>query len=272
MISEAIKTIQGLAQEAQTAKILPITGLPDHLYAVATPTGTIEIHELKPASRLVYLDLIDDLIAMGRKHFDDSINATGRMTCFYSETEVRLVFDHTRGREAAVVKLQPTSEYEFFLRRTNTPLIEVKDLRQALRVQLRKCYSDSALIDQVSSLAFTNTDQGSVTADRGKESLGRALLQQVEKPDQLPDPYQEFAVRKYGNSDLDVRYGLQCLLDPDTATRRWLLQPLEDSWIQFNADNMELIGNQLRNGFANTSVRVFQGLFLQPSPSSDAEG
>jgi hypothetical protein len=73
----------------------------------------------------------------------------------------------------------------------------------------------------------------------------------------------------YKNADLDVRFGIQCALDPDAASRRWFLQPLDDSLIDFKQSNADLIRGRLEAGLKDAGVRVFQGAFEQVGSADD---
>ena len=70
-----------------------------------------------------------------------------RILCFYARDQVQLIWDPSDGREHTTVPLVQTEEFKFFAERLKSPLIEVKDLRHALRVKLRKTYADAALVD-----------------------------------------------------------------------------------------------------------------------------
>lgn len=259
MIAEAIKQIESTVQASLRPKVMQLPGEPPHVLHIAMPNGALVRHEVTPHPRVVKLELLDDLIALGRNHFDDSVQSANRMMIVYNSLFVELVFDHSTCRERARLDLFVTSEHDFFSKRLNAPLIEVAELRAALRHDLRATYRGDRLVEQVSKLEFRDTDTGSVNVQRGRESLGRSIEQQVAEPEDLPDPFQEFYVRKYANADLDVRLPLQCALDPDTKTRRWFLKPLEDSWIEYEHKALDVIGQRLREAFADTGVRVYQG-------------
>ena len=261
VIKEAMQQVQEMAQKALRPEIKHLPGDPPHVVHITKPDGTLERVELTPGYRDLIISRIDDLIAIGKAHFDDKIKTKQRLLITYNKDRVTLIFDHSTGHEKAFIPLISSEEYKFFCERRNQPLIDVNDLRMALRIDLRKTYKDAKLIDQISKLDFNNLDRSSTSAERGRESMGRSIEQQVATPEDLPDPYQVFSIRKYTNPDLDVRFDLQCALDPDVNSRRWFLKPIEDSFIEFDSKVADLIGNKLRTEFKDSEVTVYEGTY-----------
>ncbi len=267
MIEQGISKVEQLVKEGLKPVFTRIVGDPAHVAYLYDPKGNkMERVELTPGKRSLVLANVADLIALGKTHFDATVRESARMLCFYNDENVTLVWDHVNGRESAVVPLATTEEYDFFEKQRTSPLIEVAELRHWLRVKLRKTFSSPDLVEQVSKLAFVDQNTGQVAVNRGKESMGQSINQQVQEPDNLPDAFQTFTVRKYANPDMDIRFPVQCVLDPDTKTRRWYLQPTEDSWIDFDAAHAKVIGDQLRSAFKGTGVDVYEGTYEQAQP------
>lgn len=261
MLKEAIDRIVNLGQSALMPTIINVPGSPPHVQWYTDGDGQLKRLDVPPPSRFVRLSRLDDLIALGQEHFDAEVGGQKRMTCFYNREQVRLVWDHANGREGARMSLVLTDEYKFFLDAFGSPLMDVKSLRHALRFKLRKTFDSPDLVAQVSSLDFATAARQSAAADRGKESFSRDVQQAVMDDTKLPHEHQTFNVRAFSNPDLDMRFPIECILDPDPASARWMLKPLEDSLIEFEANTLGVIGKRLREGFKDTPVRVFEGSF-----------
>lgn len=266
MISEGIAAVKGLVEKAFDPKIVQVPGKPPHLIYLAGKDGALIANEIPSGARYIPLLTIEDLCAMANQHFDTAVREGKRLAIFYDSGSVDLIFDFANGRERAQVKLHTTDEYKFFEARAQSPLIEVKDFRQALRFTLRKCYADAKIIEQVSSLGATTIAGGKTTVARGAESFSKEVQQQVAEPDSLPDPYQTFSVRKYANPDLDVRAPIQFAIDPDLDTRRWFVKPLQDSMIAFDQGIVDIIGARIRQAVKEAGVPVYQGAYTQKTP------
>lgn len=260
MIEEGISKIARLVENQHEATVITIPGESPHVVRLQLRDGSIDTIELKPPDRRIWMTSIDDLVDLAVQHFDASVKDNDRQLITFTQNEIVLHFDYTLGRECAYLPLTPTKEFTFFesCHRGNGQL-EVKQLRTALRYDLRKCFDDPNLVAQVSSLSTTGLDNKQANADRGRESLGRQISAQVDNPDKMPDELQEFAVRRYSNPELDVRYQLQCILDPDAATSRWILKPIEDSYTAFIDKTMELVRTKLTQ---DNPVRVLAGCFV----------
>jgi hypothetical protein len=260
MIAEGIEKLRELCNKAWKPEIIRLPGDDPRRIYHTTPSGALEHIELGPPPRVLVVQTIEDFTSIVT---GEHLHANDQMAVFYNESSARLVFHHQDGAEFAWIKFDSTDEFDFFAQQAESPGIEVDALATALKRRIRKCYRDAALVNEVSSLNFMNRDGQSVSVDRGKESMGRSIIQEVEEPANLPDPYQTFHVRRFANHDLDVRFPLVCALDPDTKGRRWTLAPLEDSWIDFKAMTLTHIRDTLRTALKDTGVPIYQGSWGQ---------
>lgn len=266
MIQEAMIWIEAVTKKALTRGFKRRPGDPPHVVFTENVDGSLEVGEVVPGYREIAVGRIDQLIAMARSHFDYNVKTDNRQLITYNPSRIELVFDYTTGRERAYVSLEQSEEHQFFDRRRNNPAIEVSDLRKALRMELSETFSSVALVDQISALTFNNQNRTSIQAGRERESLGRSVEMTVDHPANLPDPFQVFQVRKYTNPDLDVRYPLTCLLDPDQETKRWSLQPFSHSWLAYESMVMDLIGQRLREELDGSGITIIEGQFNQEQP------
>lgn len=258
MIAEGIKELRALADEARRPTLVQVPGDPPHVKRMAMPDGTLQTLDLDPPYRRITIERLEDLISMGLEHFDQRVKQDGRLICFYDDHSVQLLFDSENGREHASVLLESSEEHLWFLQRLASPLLEVRDLRHALRVTLRACHDDPRLVEQVSSLAFDGRETAGQTIGRGQESMGRSVLQEVQQPANLPEETQHFNVRRWINPDLGVRWRVDCVLDPDMNARRWFLRPIADSWAAYLQSSLDVVGSRLRDVFED-KIPVYQG-------------
>lgn len=262
MIEEAITKLVTLADEARNPKILKVEGDPPNLRRIISPGGEVETIKLEPGYRTVHLQRIEDLVELGKKHFDPAVRGAGRMVCLYTHDAVELLFDSDNSRERACLRLEASDEHKFFDHSIESPLMSVQDLRHAMRITLRGCGIDKNLIEGVSRLAFDARDQQQVKIGRGAESMGKAITQEVQQPEELPDENQVFHLRRWINHDLNFRLPVCCVLDPDLASRRWFIQPIADSWARYEQDSLEVVGGRLHNAFEEI-IPVYQGVWQQ---------
>lgn len=266
MIMEAMQWIEAVAKKALTRGFKRRPGDPPHVVFKEKVDGSLEQTTVVPGYREIAVGRIDHLIAMARSHFDHDIKTGNRQLITYNSGRIELVFDYTTGRERAYVALEQTMEHQFFERRRHNPQIEVADFRKALRLELSETFDNPELINQVSALTFNHLSRMDVQAGRERESLGRSVELSVDQGIVAPDALQEFRVRKYTNPDINVRYPLVCVLDPDKETKRWSLQPREGSWLSYESMVMDLIGSRLREDLKDTGITIIEGQFNQEQP------
>lgn len=265
MIQEALAHVWQQAQEANRPTVFQLDTDPTHIHRIAHVDGHVEVVETPPEPRLLQVDRLADIINLANERhlLDRSPEADEdvlRRAIFYNPFEVTLVFNTANGREHARLPLNTTDEHMWFMQRITEPQQEPKELATALRLKLRRCYDDAKLIEQVSSLRSRAEGEAHKVHSRTSESWGKSVTEQIADEHTLPDPYQTFSVRRYRNPDLDVRHKVQFALDPDTNTLRWLVYPLEDSWIDYLEAAVELVGDRLRENIT-ADVPIYRGTF-----------
>lgn len=268
MIAEAIQHVEEQTRKALGVEVLNIPGAPAHVRYLRIGEKLEKI-ELDPGPRTLVLETVADLIALANNHFDADVAAGyeagvkgGRMVCVYDAQRVVLTWDHTNGRESAIVPLRASAEMVFFLDRVANPSIQPKDLREALRYVLTDTMDPTALerlVKQVSNVVFQANEAGAVNLDRRGESMGATIARNVQMDAGLPDERQTFSVRPFRNPDLGARFPLTCILDPDHANRRFYLRPLENSLTALQQSAADFVGGLLRDGLKEAGVPVYQG-------------
>jgi hypothetical protein len=264
-LAGAVDRVRVLADQARRPTVLRLPEDPAHVSYLCAGDGSVKRVEATPGDRTITLATLDDLIALAKSPFDTAVKEAGRQLVVYHAGGVSLIFDHWNGRERAVVQLHETDEWGFFEERGANPVVSVSALRQALRSRLRECLSEdhlAKLVQQVSQMDTQAVAAGQVSVARGKESLGQSVLQQVVTTE-MPEELQTFSVRRYANPDLNVRHPLTCLLDPETASRQWRLEPVEGSWLEAGQRAVDLVGARLREALNGSGVPVYQGTYEQ---------
>jgi hypothetical protein len=261
MIEQALEFLKKQAVSAAKAEIRHLPGDPEHLYRVLHPDGDVTGLELDPPVRRLAVLRLEDLIAMAAEPFDQAMSDPGRRAVFYDHQQVELVFDTRDGRERATLMLHWSDQADFFARRRDKPTISVRDLRFALRITLEECFDNPHLIKQVSAIDFRNTDAGGATIDRGKESLGRTIHQEINAVEGMPDETQMFELSLWADPDLVFKLPLRCKLDPLVQERAWFLKPVDRSWESFQRESLEHLRSKLVTGLKDKGVKVYEGRF-----------
>jgi hypothetical protein len=259
MLKELYDAVVNRTTEVTKGEFVKRPGDPPHVIHVRTAAGFTR-QEVDPPVRQVALARLDDLISLAKKHFDSTLDPA-RMAVFFEDSMVQLIFDTITGYERATLHMAVSIEHRFFLNRIAGPSIPVKDLRRALRFDLTKCFDNELLIQQVSSLEITENGQTQVSAGRGSESLGKSVLSEARAAAGMPNERQTFNVRRYSNPDLDFRFPVECLLDPDTANAQWILAPRQDSFLKYCQDSLNVIEHRLRVGLEGMPIPIYQGSF-----------
>lgn len=270
MIEQAIAHVWKQAQEANRPQVIQVPGDPAHVHRLVHIDGTVERIENEPRPRRLTVERLEDIIELANnRHRLDRSEADNedvlRRVVFYNEDEVMLAFNTANGREFARLPLIESDEHKYFAARRYEPRQEPKALATALRLTLRRCYDDAKLIDQVSSLRSRAEQEGHRQTSRTSESWGKSVTAEVHDDGNLPDPYQEFHVRRYRNPDLNVRHRVLFALDPDTSSLTWLVYPLEDAWLDYHEASVELVGDMLRQAI-EADVPIYRGVFSPLGP------
>jgi hypothetical protein len=264
MIEDGIRKIEELVESSRRTQILHLPGDPSHVNYVVNRDGSRERMVAEPGVRSVQLETIADLTKLATDHFDPKIRSNPEQQIITYSTngvggEVRLWFDCGQMRETAYVQLEPTEEFLYLLSRVNDPRVEVDDLVDALRLVLRKTFSDPHLIEQVSTLSFTDTDHQGVAVKRGSASIRASILKEVEKPADLPEEYQTLSVRKFANHDLDIRHRMECVLDPHPKSRRWFFRPTPDGMVEYEQAVQRHVRQVVQEGIGEAPIRLYHG-------------
>lgn len=267
MIEQAMKFVQTLADSARKPHIVHVPDDPPHVSLLCMPDGTVQRLVAAPGARTVTLYRIEDLVSLANTHFDKDIDAAGKMAIFHDAHQAVLVFDTGTGRETAVVNLIESDESRFFGDRLKEPLVGVAELRRALRYVLPETQdpTDIELLEkQVGCLGTEQRNAAEQVSRRDRESLGVSVTMAVAEKKDMPRPEQRFNVRPFHNPDLPARFPVDCLLDPEPTTNKWLLWPLRSSWWQFLGESTAYVRREIV-GTLKKGIPVYTGRFaVQP--------
>jgi hypothetical protein len=262
-LRELVSFVREQAIKDLEPKFVGIPGGPPHVQFERTPTGLVPI-KVEPHPRSIQLARITDLVELAKAPPKDLPGGWDGHAAIFLETErVTLVFDMRNRRERAHVELAFSDEMAFFQERCDAPAISIDNLRTAMRLVLTKCGISPVLIEQVSKLEINTQGSFAKQVGRGTESMGQSINQAVASAVTLPDERQTFQVRVYENEDLDIRFPLECILDPDAAHRQWILKPIADSMSELYRSTMDVIEvGRLRKELHETGIPIYRGSVL----------
>lgn len=263
MIKEAIDFVLGEGRKTVTPEFMQIKGDAPHVFYLRKADGSIERVEttLSPATATL------ETVSAFTRFIDDTHGGVGvfkveKPAVFLTQGGALYVPDTQTGRTAAKLPLLASEEVGFFDARDKAPLVDPVELRYALRVTLCDAGVGPKLIEQVSKVDFAAATQANVSLDRGRESLGNAVQRQVQSAVGLPDEQQVFSVRMFANADMDFREPLRCLLDPEAASRRWLLKPL--NLVEFKAKALKVVEDVIEGQIdEDIDVPIYRGVWLR---------
>ena len=233
MIKEALEFLLDKGRNSRTPHLLDVPGDPTHIKRIIDADGKVQEITLDPGPRFINCKRLSDIIDLINANLDFT---KGPMFVCVCADRVDLVLDTKNGRERARLELLHTEELSFFRNRIEEPRIDPRDLRTALRYKLRDTMDESSLaglIEQISKYNLNIVSQENVSVDRGGESLGRQVQSEANAPVGMPQEIQRFLIRPWANHDLESRYPIECILDPDSSSKRWILYPIESSLIRF---------------------------------------
>jgi hypothetical protein len=257
-LADGLKAVQVLATEADKAEFVRRPGDPPQIVHLRH-CGTMTRQEVDPPNRLLDLLRIDDLISLGREHFDAGVAAAKRMAVFFDCRGAVLIFDTRNGYEQAVVRFVSSQEHDYLEDCLEQRSIPVSELRDELRIKLAKALPTAKLIEQIAALDSDRTERGTAAVGAGRESIGRSIVSQVVNPAGMPDPIQTFMVRRWANADLPERYPVVVLLEPNARELSWLLAVQQDGWQDYQDKALEYVERRLRGGLDGTGIPIYQG-------------
>lgn len=255
-----IESVWKKSRENHLAEVRKLDGDPNHIKRIFRPGGIMEVLESYPQNRRIRVLTVADLIAQANKPFDSRMasDAKKRLITVCSDN-VYLFYNTEKGLEWAVLALVQSEEYGFFAERCSEPMIGVKEFRTALKYQIRSTFGEDTLIEQIGDIGFGNQAGNNQAASRGSESLGKSIVAEAnsESSAGLPDERMTFSVRMWQNADLDARFPIECQLDPDPQSQRWICYPNRDSMANFVSVNTDMVAKRIAQEVKD--VQILQG-------------
>ena len=266
MLKEVFEAIFKKGDESKKPEVFPSLGEPAHIKRVMLADRTLQIIEVEPGIRALGCYRLADIASQLQGRL-----ASERMILTVSFAGVRLFFDTTNGRESILLLLNKTQEMDFIHARQATPEISVDAFRSALRYELTETMLEerlSQLTRQVSNLRFAAEKDEGRNLDRASESMGASVNTKAEGTEGMPDERQRFMIRPWRTDDLDFRYPIECILDPDTAQMRWRLVPLEHSLVEFEKLCLDEILQRLEpeTSKLGAKLEIITGVYQQDQP------
>lgn len=184
MTKEALALLQETAVKAAAANRLDLPG--DGRKAYLNLGGKVKEIDIPPKVREHQFRRLDDLIDMANLYAEND----GRPVVWHDQNGVILVLDDADRRDRGTFPLEITPQLQtLMMLEKQQPQMTQKELIRLLRTQLNL---DSAAIAVFRRIDWSTSTAGSGTVERGRESLGRSIEQQVKgagdpRIDQHPD-------------------------------------------------------------------------------------
>lgn len=250
MIEQAIKHVAEEAVKRDKPELRHIEGDPDQVRRVFRAGEDVGRLELDVPNRRIKAQTIGGF-ATAAAMLGDVTSAV-----FYTADTVEMIVDTGDGYERVALDLVLSREAKFILdiNKAGLKAFAVQDLRDVLRYTLYNAYDDPNLIKQVSNISFKDQSTTTVSTERGKESLGKDITQEVMDSVALPNEIQTFNLIMWANIQLAARFPVQVILDPNPAHQQWIVAPIQESVDQFIGNQLECLGVVLAKSLADAGL------------------
>lgn len=217
MSAEAIREIERLVKAAQTPTFVGIHGFPAHKVA-HIEGGKATIIDADPKPLAVAAATPAEFVRFVSDHqFPES-------ETYYSPKGMVFVRDAATRRDRATCALPLTEPFRWLTEKSSAAM-DAKSFVRLLRVTLRECFSDAdhAKLSAVRRLKWGTNATAEVEVSRGRESMSRAVVNDVEGIGGLPDEF-SLGVRVFENIPQSVV--IKCALEIDPSEQTIRLTPL----------------------------------------------
>jgi hypothetical protein len=213
MFDKAIERIQQTAQQAAAVTVHPIPG--DDSRVIIAQNGTHKFHTVPPAKRWHRVCTLDDLTTAAEKWLAD--------VCWHNYAEITLVIDDADRRDYVRMALEPHEQWAAVCNLPAT--LSQKAILRWLKITMFGALEDEALPAALATVTFNRSNTGSSTVEHGKESLGRAVENEVQGTTQIPETFR-VNVPIFANAYETHRVSVRLSLEIDTTAETFTVAPL----------------------------------------------
>jgi len=179
--AEAIKEIERLTRAAAHVEFSRPDDFPADKIVQCNPDGSAEIIDVPFNRHAITIDTPDEFA----RFVDDHKTEDSRV--FYDENGLTFIFSLDGKRDhRAHCPMGFTDEFKWLKNRSDQAMGQPNFVR-LLRIDLRRCLPDSALLSIVRNLNFNTGAQGAGNLQHGKESLGRSITAEVRGETAIPE-------------------------------------------------------------------------------------
>ena len=228
MLKELFEAVQQAALAARQPTITPLPGH-ERAYIRSDAHGDRVDEAPPPPTDLTVVRLPDfiDVVKSGKYGSTGVISVDADGAVWHT--------NHLDPTANARVRMHlPISfEWGWFSSRVNVSraVIAGKELYDLLRTQLSQTMYDAELIRRVANLVVRRETTTTEQHARARESISRAITDEVQEPESLPDEDQGFYLRMWDSPDVDARQRVQCLVRVDLASQQWIVWTRPESFV-----------------------------------------
>lgn len=187
--AEAIQEIERLTNETKRVGFCRPDGLPKHLVYQTGPEAQCELVEVPIGPHNITLETPDEFVAFVTAHTEPA-GPGGRQTAprvFYTANGLDFIFDLNAPRQDHARCPMPFTAEFTWLRDKSGAMLNQKAFVRLLRIDLRRCFTDSNLLALVRNLKWKVGADTAGDVQHGRESLGRAIQAEVRGESSIPE-------------------------------------------------------------------------------------
>jgi hypothetical protein len=216
MNAQALKLLQDTAVQSEAAVKLDLPG--DGRTEYFSQGGVVREINIKPANRKHTFRRLDDLMDMATLYAEND----GHPVIWHDQGQVTLILDDQDRRDVGKFPLEVTPQFRAIAALEQNPnWLTQKELVRLLRVTLQL---DAAAIAVFRRIDWSSSSTGQGTVERGRESLGRSIEQQVKGAQEIPE-FINVPLPIYRNVGEDEIYSVRLLVDFDIEAAKIQIIP-----------------------------------------------
>lgn len=253
MLKEALEEFKSQALATLSPQI--VTFDPKQNLAYRNGAGEVILRP-KDVSRSHAIESLEDLAAFATRFEGDDM-----ASFWFDDRGVVFVVDDSIREDRARLVLPKSPQWLAVVDLAKGKALSQRDLIQLLRTTFRDCLTKAGnIVDIIRQIRFKQSAEGTSDVQRGKSSIGKTIMQQVEGTADLPE-YVTLNVPFWANRVL-VYVDVECSLDADEATQHFKLVPIPGKIERATDFALDELESRLRSAIAadvETKFPVYRG-------------
>ena len=249
---KTLELIQQTAREAQTAKIIDVPG--DGRTCYVQVGKELQEFTVVPDPRHHVVDTLADLVGYAIRA--NKVVAGAQLVAWHGERAVCLVLDDNDRRDSVCFPLSYSAPFEVLVALTPNTWFDQQAFIRLLRLSLG--LDNTRVVQQFRRLDWQASSENQGVIEKGKESLSKSMLAEVQGVDELPD---ELAVELpiYANPGEDSLYRVRCAVEINPRDQMLALVPLPNEIDRAKANAQFDIDKRLHAGLDKADVPIYFG-------------